>query len=104
MAAIKPSDLQRYVGGKRRAGFAPRTVNRHLNLLHRLFESALRQGLVRTNPVASVERPREPRRRWTILSPAEVGAVERAFAELADDAAGSERVWVEQARVVFVTV
>jgi hypothetical protein len=43
---------------------------------------------VRENPVPSVRRPREPRRRWRILTPSEVGAVERAFAELVDGAEG----------------
>jgi integrase len=49
-------------------------------------------------------RPGEPRRRWTILSPAEVGRVERAFAELADEAEGAARAWAEQARIAFLTV
>ena len=51
-----------------------------------------------------MERPREPRRRWTILSPAEVGRVERAFLELAGEGEAAERAWVEQTRVVFLTV
>jgi integrase len=63
------------------------------------------RGLARGNPVSAVERPREPRRRWTILSPVEIGRVERAFAELVDEAADDdERVWRAQARVVFLTV
>jgi integrase len=56
------------------------------------------------NPVSAVDRPREPRRRWAILSPDEVGRVERAFAELAEEAEGEERASREQARVVFLTV
>jgi integrase len=66
---------------------------------------ALRRHLIRVNPVALVDRPREPRRRWTILSPAEVVLVERAFVELVDEAdTDAERAWREQARVVFLTV
>lgn len=48
--------------------------------------------------------PVEPRRRWRILTPAEIGAVERAFTEFVDEAAGEERAFAEQARVVFLTV
>jgi integrase len=48
---------------------------------------------------------RAGRRRWTILTPAEVARVERAFAELADESAErGERAWLEQARVIFLTV
>ena len=55
-------------------------------------------------PFAASPRPREPRRRWTILSPAEIGRIERAFSEIAGEAEEFERAWVEQARVVFLTV
>jgi integrase len=104
LAVVDVEELERYVARKKRAGLQPRTINRHLNVLSALFKTALRRGLVGANPVALVERPREPRRRWTILSPAEVRRVERAFAELAADADRSERAWVEQARVVFLAV
>jgi integrase len=79
-------------------------VNRHLNLLHQLLAAALKEGLVRSNPVALVDRPREPRKRWRILTPAEVARVERAFETLSEEAEGGERAWREQARVIFLTV
>jgi site-specific recombinase XerD len=104
LAAIDAGEMERYIARKRKAGLAPRTLNRHLNLLHSLMKSAEGRGLVRSNPVSAVERPREPRRRWTILSPVEVGRVERAFAELAEHEQGEERAWREQARVVFLIV
>src|SRR5436190_7659466 len=102
LAAIDAQELDRYLAHKK--ALAPRTRNRHLNLLHSLFKAAEARGVVRSNPVSAVERPREPRRRWRILSPAEVGAVKRAFAELVDEAEGEERAFTEQARVVFLTV
>jgi integrase len=105
LATIGVVELNRYLVSKRGRGLQPRTLNRHLNLLHLLFKAAERRELVRSNPVSAVERPREPRRRWTILSPAEVRAVERGFRELADEAEDDEqRAWTEQARVVFLTV
>src|SRR5215204_2946897 len=79
-------------------------IEGHLNLLHSLLKAAEGRGLVRSNPVSAVERPREPRRRWTILSPVEVARVERAFVDLVNEAKGEERAWREQARVVFLTV
>lgn len=73
--------------------------------LHLIFAGAQRRQLIRVNPVELVDRPKEPRRRWTILTPPEIAAVERAFSELASDAdSTSERAWIEQARVVFLIV
>jgi integrase len=68
-----------------------------------LFKAAEGRELVRSNPVSTVDRPREPRRRWTILTPVEIRRVERAFRELADEDP-DERALIEQARVVFLTV
>jgi integrase len=102
--AIDVADLDHYLASKRRQGYAPRTINRHLNLLSELFNAAARRGLVRSNPVVAVDRPKEPRRHWRILSPVEVGAVVRAFEQLAAEAEEADRPWYEQARVVFLTV
>jgi integrase len=105
LGAIDVAQLDRYLAKKRKEGLAPRTLNRHLNLLHALFKSAQGRGLARSNPVAAVERPREPRRRWRILAPAEIIRVARAFGELIDEAEDeAERAWRAQARVVFLTV
>ena len=104
LAAIDVAELDRYLVRKRRDRLAPRTLNRHLNLLHSLFKAAEGRTLVRSNPVSAVERPREPRRRWRILTPVEIGRVERAFGEIADQVDPEERAWLEQARIVFLTV
>jgi integrase len=96
--------LDGYLAAKRRQGLAPRTLNRHLNLLSAMLTAALRRGLIRSNPVPSVDRPREPRRRWRILTPAEIGRVERAFDDLIAEACGEERDWREQARVIWLVL
>ncbi len=104
LEAVDVTRIEDYVATMRRKGYAPRTLNRHLNLLSKILGTAVRRQLVRFNPVPSVERPREPRKRWTILSPLEISQVERAFNELIADAEGEERSWTEQARAVFLTV
>jgi integrase len=103
---IDAGDLERYIGRKRRDGLGPRTINRHLNLLNEIFVAAAkrRPPLVRSNPVSAVDRPREPRRRWRILTPSEIGRVERAFGEIISEARGEECMWREQARVIFVVL
>src|SRR5205085_1476872 len=104
LEAIDVDRLEQYVTAQRAKGLAPRTLNRHLNLLNTMFTTAQRRSLVRSNPVPSVDRPREPRRRWRILSPAEVVAVERAFDSLIAEAKSEERAWREQARVIFLVL
>jgi integrase len=103
---IDASDLDGYVATKRRDGLGPRTVNSHLNLLNELFVAAgkRRSPLVRRNPVPLLDRPREPRRRWRILTPAEIGAIEHAFDDLVAKTEGEERAWREQARVLFLVL
>jgi site-specific recombinase XerD len=49
-------DRLRVVEGQRRV--KPQTVNADLRALHRVFAIAIRQGVVRENPVRQVDRPR----------------------------------------------
>jgi integrase len=96
--------IERHLAGKRRGGLSGATLNRQLNVLSLVMGAALRRGLVRANPVALVERPREARRKWRILSPAEVGAVERAFDELIGEAENDRnREDRRTVRVLFLT-
>lgn len=105
LEALTVEAIERYVAGRHRAALGPRSINRHLNLLSLILGSAVRRGYLQSNPAGLVDRPREPRNRWRILSPAEVVAVERAYVELAAEAEDEEeRAWREQARVVFVTL
>jgi integrase len=97
--------LDGYVSDHLAGGGAPGSVNRHLNVLSLIVRMARKRKLLRDNPVELVDRPREPRRRWRILSPAEVARVQTAFAELLDDVEDDwERVWIEQAHTVFTVV
>ena len=100
--------VDRYVALKIKKGYSARTVNRHLNVLYGILKAARRQRLIRENVVELVERPAEPRLRWEILTPAELARVETAFRELVEDHQDPDdpiqRAWLEQARVVFLTV
>jgi integrase len=103
--AIDVGHIETFVASLGRKGYEPATINRVLNLLNEVLHAAQRRKLVRTNPIPLVDRPREPRRRWAILTPAEIARVAAAFGELVDAQDDpQERRWLEQARVVFVTV
>jgi integrase len=103
--ALDVGVLDRYVAERLADGCAPATVNRQLNVLSLIVRSARKRRLLQDNPVELVDRPREPRQRWRILTTAEIARVKtelRRLTEEADDE--EERAWVNQAAVVFAVV
>jgi integrase len=95
--------IERYLADKRKAGLKPATLHRQLVNLSEVMKVAVRRGLVRSNPVHLVERPKASRRRWRILSPTEVQAVERGFDALIAEAEDDEEgVWRLTCRIVFL--
>jgi site-specific recombinase XerD len=74
LEAIDGEHLDAYIQAKRKAGLGNRTVNRHLNLLHRPFEVARKRKRVRANPVDDIERPKDPDVEQPVLKPVEIGA------------------------------
>jgi len=90
LGSIRPRDVAAYARDASER-FAPKTIQLHLNVLHDVFKTALREELVDANPVAGAERPKVPPRRWRILEPAEVGRMLKAFTD-------------EQARTIFLTL
>src|SRR4051812_32401433 len=90
LGSIRPRDVAAYTTDALET-FAPKTVQLHLNVLHGILATALREELIDTNPVTGAERPKVRRRKWRILQPVEVGRVLRAFTD-------------EQAKVMFLTL
>lgn len=86
---IQPGDIERFVA-QRLGGWQPATVNRSLAFLKRVFNVAIADGLVETNPARKVRLLKENNARVQFLSETEE---ERLMAELAD----ADRVMVEVA-------
>lgn len=73
LAAISPDMIEQYVRDRLRdwkrkptaddpgARVKPATINADLRALHRVFSVAIRRGVVTSNPVKQVDRPREDR-------------------------------------------
>jgi len=80
LGRIRPRDVAAYIA-QALDHYAPATVNLDVNVLVDVFNSAIREELVETNPALLAERPKIPRRRWRILEPAEVGKVAKALAD-----------------------
>ncbi len=104
VAALDVDTVEQYAAACMADGLSAGSVNRHLNLLSLIVRSARRRRLLRDNPVELVDRPREPRKRWRILTPAEVAAVRRAFHQPEQTAKPDASAWVAQAAAVFTTV
>jgi integrase len=100
MKDVTVDRIERYLAAKARDGLSPGTRNRHLNMLSLAMRAAVRRGLIPSNPVPLIDRPRERRGKWRILSPAEVEAIEQAFEELAQAAAANHDLLLEADLIV----
>jgi integrase len=101
---IDAEAIERFIAAQRKKGLSAASVNRELNVLSLIFRGALRRQEVRVNPVGLVDRPREDRRRWRILTPQEAVRVEAAFDALIAEAEDERELTDRRtARVMFLT-
>ncbi len=104
-ADVTVERIEKYVATKLRKGFSPASVNRQLNVLSLVMKAAVKQRLVGSNPIPVVDRPREPRRRWRILTPAETLRIERALNDLVREAKNDrDRADRQTVRTLFLTL
>ncbi len=66
--SVRTRDVEGFLSRRALAGAAPATVLRHREILHALFEYAVRLEFVDQNPVSNVPRPRLPERDPRFLS------------------------------------
>ncbi len=69
---LRRSGVQAWVAGQVRAGLAPRTVKRHLEVLRACLSAAVVEGLIAVNPASKVQVPRAPKAEQRFLSLDEV--------------------------------
>ena len=86
-----PGILDAYIAAKTAEGLSPKTIGNHLTTLSVMFKVAIRWRLVRTNPVALVDRPRVENPEMNVLSEAEIARLLAAYAELEGEAGDAER-------------
>ena len=103
LATIRPRHVAEYVDELGRADFAASTITRDLALLSSILEGALREERIDTNPARRAERPRQPERRWKLLTPDEVRRVDRAFLEAQEASDGLDAAYARTCRAVFLT-
>ena len=106
IGTITTEDVDDYLVAKRSGSEAlgARTLNLHVSRLGAILEMAVKDGLIRVNPVRGATRPKVPRSRWTVLSPVEVTAVLNAFDAMIAESTGEDRAWAETAKAMVVTM
>jgi integrase len=90
LAEITPRHLAGYTRSQLER-LSGTSVNYDLSILRDLYQTAMREELVYSNPVALVERPKAQPRRWRILSQVEVPRIAREFTD-------------DRARLIFLTL
>jgi site-specific recombinase XerD len=78
LGSIRPRHVSAYVAATE---LGASTISRDLALRHAIFDSAVREELIDSNPALWVERPKQPRRRWRLLDPHEVPVVSTAMSD-----------------------
>jgi integrase len=89
----RPELIDRYAGEKLRSGLSPKTVGNTLTDLRLVLKQAVRQRLIRVNPVVDCERPRCEPPEMQVLSEGEIARLAQAYRELEREAETEERAW-----------
>lgn len=101
IAEISPSLVKKYIERKLAAGCSPRLVNASLQVLTLIFNLAIEDEIVATNP-ALKRRVKEEPREWIILGPEQVLRVEAAFDELIAKASGARLENLLTSKLIFI--
>jgi hypothetical protein len=88
-----PELIDGYISLKARTGLSPKTINNHLLLLNLMLRRATVWRLIRTNLVASIDRPHLPQPEMNVLTEVEIARLGSAYDELHREAAENERPW-----------
>jgi integrase len=78
IATITPKDILDFRNLRESKGLAPATLNLDVNVLSAVFNAALRQGLISSNPCAAVEKVKNRAQRKSTFSPEQVSALVKA--------------------------
>ena len=75
LGLLTPSHIEQVISAARKSGASPSTVRMVHVVMRQMLDTAVRDGLVRRNVAASIERPRVPRTDAVYLAPEQVRAL-----------------------------
>jgi integrase len=99
----RPELIDAYVAVTAGSGLSPKTIQNHLLLLNVMLRRAVVWRLIRTNPVASVDRPSVPQTEMSVLTEAEIARLVTAYDELTSEASNGDRPWWTLAKAIVLT-
>ena len=98
----RPELIDGYIALKAEEGLAPKTIQNHLLLLNVMLRRALVWRLIRSNPVASIDRPRLVQAEMSVLTETEIARLANAYDELIAEASDVERRWWTLAKSIVL--
>jgi RND superfamily putative drug exporter len=99
----QPELIDAYIALKRTQGLAPKTIQNHLLLLNLMLRRATAWRLIRTNPLANVDRPRLEHPEINVLNETEISRLLAAYDQLITQGAPDQRHWWHLANAIVVT-
>lgn len=98
----RPELIDSYISLKAMQGLSPKTIHNHLLLLNLMLRRAAVWRLIRTNPVASIDRPRLAQPEMNVLTEVEISRLTAAYDQLAAEADADERQWWLLAKAIVL--
>jgi integrase len=98
----RPELIDGYIATKAAGGLSPKTVQNHLLLLNVMLRRAVVWRLIRSNPVASIDRPSIVQPEMSVLTEAEIARLASAYDELIAEATGADRRWWTLAKAIVL--
>jgi integrase len=99
----RPELIDTYVSLKAKQGLSAKTIHNHLLLLNEMLRRATVWRLIRTNPVASIDRPRLAQPEMSVLTEVEIARLSAAYDELHRERPEQERPWWLLAKTIVLT-
>ena len=98
----EPELIDSYISQKTQQGLSPKTIHNHLLLLNLMLRRATVWRLIRTNPVASIDRPRLSPPEMNVLTEVEIARLAAAYDQLSTDADENERDWWQLSKALVL--
>ena len=99
----QPELIDAYVALEAGRGLSAKTIQNHLLLLNVMLRRAVVWRLIRTNPIASIDRPNVLQPEMSVLTEAEIARLRSAYDELLGEASQAERRWWLLAKAIVLT-
>lgn len=99
----RPELIDAYVALKAQSGLSAKTIHNHVLLLNVMLRRAVVWRLIRSNPVASIDRPSLVQPDMSVLTETEIARLTNAYDELIADACEDEREWWSLAKAIVLT-